>query len=1020
MPEGRTHEHTVNVALGEVLDEFRRSWRVRAERTGEVLVGGGRPDVLVLEASGWPVVVEAELANHLSAEQDAIARLGRRPVGGEHAIETAIALVYPESVQQLEGEALREVLRSTTELEYTLFTHVQDNERGRERLPELGWLKGNARELAMVLHRAATPAQRVDELADVLEGGIKDSADRFSTLHPQVGVGRGFQLAEVLGQTDDAGGQTRRMAMTMLLNALIFHEALAQAGFEISPGTRRRAVQSIDAFFGLMLLREELLEEWEAILERNYWPIFGIARELLDPALMPVATATDVLQPLWFTARRLVQGGVTRSHDLTGTVFQRLIADRKFLATYYTRPEAAALLAGLALPLEQAPGGADWGDADTLTAMQIGDFACGTGTLLSAAYQRLSLLHELHGGDPQGLHGPMMRNGLVGADVLNISVHLTAAMLAGSHPDTPFDGECLLTMKYGEMEDGTAAIGSLDMLSPQMNLELIEQALATTAGGRKTEDLSEITTRVGHGKFDLVIMNPPYKRSTGNEGDSEGMGNAAFAAFQTSKETQKRMQDRLRLMRGSSALGSGNAGLGSDFVDLALRKEHNDGRLALVLPLSAMSGIEWQAARTALYDRSADICVVTIAEAGDELRSFSADTHMAECLVSCEPKGSCGPGQEPRGFFAVLSQQPSSTLEGDLIAARVRALVAGGTVRRLEEGLLGGTPIRIGDEHLGTLVDCPIGEDGPWPLVGLSDIELSQVAYRLSRGQLAHLGEPGVHTPVPIAAVGDIAGRGPYHADIYWDNADGSPRGPFELIKPAVSTVPTYPMLWAHDAKAERRLVVSPDSEGQIKSVNASADQERITEKAAKVWQTASRAHYNRDLRFNSQSLIVALTRERAIGGRAWPSVIFEKPEHEYAFALWSNSTLGLLLHWWMANKSQSGRGTTTVKSIPYFPTLDVRALTAEQHARAQQAFEGLGGERFLPFDQIDEDPARAKLDRALLVEVLELPEVVCGPDGPLALLRRKLAAEPQIHGDKKSRVVFTDTGERSVRRWNR
>jgi hypothetical protein len=43
----------------------------------------------------------------------------------------------------------------------------------------------------------------------------------------------------------------------------------------------------------------------------------------------------------------------------------------------------------------------------------------------------------------------MMRQGLVGLDVLTVAVHLTAAMLAGSYPDTPFDGECLLTMPYG-------------------------------------------------------------------------------------------------------------------------------------------------------------------------------------------------------------------------------------------------------------------------------------------------------------------------------------------------------------------------------------------------------------------------------------------------------------------------------------------------------------------------------------------------------------------------------------------
>lgn len=77
----------------------------------------------------------------------------------------------------------------------------------------------------------------------------------------------------------------------------------------------------------------------------------------------------------------------------------------------------------------------------------------------------MSLLHELHGGEPSRLHGPMMRHGLVGLDVVKIAVHLTAAMLASSHPDTPFDGECLLTMPYGGQGDGSVALGSLELLA---------------------------------------------------------------------------------------------------------------------------------------------------------------------------------------------------------------------------------------------------------------------------------------------------------------------------------------------------------------------------------------------------------------------------------------------------------------------------------------------------------------------------------------------------------------------------
>lgn len=118
-----------------------------------------------------------------------------------------------------------------------------------------------------------------------------------------------------------------------------------------------------------------------------------------------------------------------------------------------------------------------------------------------------------------------------------------------------------------------------------------------------------------------------------------------------------------------------------------------------------------------------------------------------------------------------------------------------------------------------------------------------------------------------------------------------------------------------------------------------------------------------------------------------------------------------------MSNKSQEGRGTTTPTGIPHFHTLDLRRISARQHRAARTAFAQLADNRFAPFDQIDEDPARAELDRRLLVDVLGLPSSLCDVGGPMELLRRKLAAEPQIRANKQARLVFTAEGERNERR---
>ena len=171
--------------------------------------------------------------------------------------------------------------------------------------------------------------------------------------------------------------------------------------------------------------------------------------------------------------------------------------------------------------------------------------------LLSTAYQRMSLLHELHGGDPGKLHGPMMRHGLVGLDVLNIAVHLTAAMLASSHPDTPFDGECLLAMPYGGQDDESVAVGSMDLLAEHVQRSLMDTAAAVSAGGRAPEEVRDLVSRMGHAKFDLVIMNPPFTRPTNHEAEHADVPIPAYAAFETTPEEQSAMAARVKtLARG--------------------------------------------------------------------------------------------------------------------------------------------------------------------------------------------------------------------------------------------------------------------------------------------------------------------------------------------------------------------------------------------------------------------------------------------------------------------------------------
>ena len=160
------------------------------------------------------------------------------------------------------------------------------------------------------------------------------------------------------------------------------------------------------------------------------------------------------------------------------------------------------------------------------------------------------------------------------------------------------------------------------------------------------------------------------------------------------------------------------------------------------------------------------------------------------------------------------------------------------------------------------------------------------------------------------------------------------------------------------------------------------------------------------ELQFNANSLAVMFTEEKALGIALIPNVCFTKEKYEYAWTLWCNSTFGLLAHWMHSGTQQEGRGKMSRAAFDAMPTLDVRKLSADALANAEQAFNELKYQEMLPFNQIDADPVRHELDRLLLSEVLgitetERPDVHEG----LALLRKMLCKEPSIQGDKKSKV---------------
>ena len=957
----RQTEPNVNNALGSLLQDMLPRSQVRSENTQAISGHSGlRPDIIVTAPGRSPVVVEAEYMPARTVEPEATSRLGLEVASNGRIIEAAIALRYPDAIS--DAHDLRAAL-SSARLGYCVFTE----DGGESRFPESGWLEGAVEDVADMVRLVSVPQRAVDRATTTLQEGIDGAAKLLDELN-ETRSGVTTAIASLLGMTNVP--QTRRMACAIIANALVFHERIAGMHDGVKPLT-------VVCGDGVDNPQGEVIASWDDILKINYWAIFAIAKDILQQ--MPSGDAADILRRLRNTAQSVNATGVDNAHDLTGRIFQRLIADRKYLATFYTLPASAALLARLAVAKME---GVDWSSPEAIGKLRIGDFACGTGALLSAVYEQIAARHERTGGDAEALHKVMMEEVLYGCDVMPSAVHITGSTLSGVEPSVLFNNSHLYTMPYGRMKDDSVMIGSLELLQSSNVLTLFntsDPAMRTGSAGEETA--AQIHAEIPDESYDLVIMNPPFTRATNHGGAHADITNPAFAAFDTSRADQTAMGNRINRL-GDDTCYHGNAGIASAFAALAHRKLKHGGTLALVLPLVATTGLSWGRFRKLLSKDYTDLEILSIAASNITDLSFSADTGLAECLVVAR-KLKISEKSTARGRFTSLSYRP----QGFAHASETSKTVIYSTeVRRIEDAPYGGTPLTIGEEWSGVSISRPLETDGKnWSAVRLFDCSLAQTAYALSQSRLWL---PGSTSPVELktALLGDICKLGLVDRDI----TGPAPRGPFDKVAP--NPTATYPALWSHNSRQQTRMVCLPDSQLLVRS--------GMEAKADDVWETASQAHLNRGFRFNTQPLAIAFTDQHSIGGRAWPNVNLSVREQNIALTLWGNSTLGILCYWWNAGRQDAGRGDMTIRSAEYIPVLDFRALTDAQLRTSEAIFDELRDKELKPayLADADADPNRALLDRRVVCDLLGFDEDTYASVRRLAA---KWCAEPSVHGGK-------------------
>ena len=977
----KQHENTITTKLVDLLNGMRSTWTLE-EQTRPFKNNQRCPDIFVTELGREPVAIEVKLdgkSPNTQGEGQAAQHLGEEllpaPNMVAETLTAAMALRIPTRFLQVKRRDLELALRQADDVHYVLLSR---NEADTNRFPREGWAKGTVNDVAIALQLGATPNSKIQEAAALLEYRINQAAlllEASIATRPSIGAA----IGDILYQKPVE--QTIRMAMLIITNAFVFQSSLAGKPEMEQVSSLAHLTTDTDTPINY----SDVLKDWNIIHAVNYRHIFDVARQLVDAIATDDELVGKVLSILCRAARELVSKGIAQVHELAGIVFQRLIVDRKYIKANYTRPEAVALLSTLVLPMEHQ-------HSDNVHKLKVADFACGTGALLNGVYQRILSMYEQTGCIGSDIHRRMMEYNIGGCDIMPNASHLTAALLTSTYPDTKIGQTRIHTLPYGKQADGSYALGALDLLNePEQTLtfHLMERESRQVGGeGDTTVDRQRAFL---HREFDIVVDNPPFSKPNADSGSS--IPKPVFEGSERSQEDTTAMRRALR--KEDIRVANGQAGLASYFVDLADRmlKSNGNSTMGFILPATALASPHWQKVRDMWAAEYHSVIVVTIADAEISSCTFSSDTGMAECMVVATKGKGHNTG---RGKFISLLHQPRSLLEAVAMGNNILRI---DSTRKMEDTPIGGDELKVGDEIVGHLLDCPLPVGEAWAASRVKAMELIQAAHRLTNGELWL---PTQTTPieVPICRVEDIATIGMSHLDVFGGNG----RGAFDMGTGCTDS-DDYPCLWKVKSPAQRAMLVQPDSHGILRP-NGRPKLQQLLERN-------SCAHYNLGLRFNANSVLALFTEKPALGVSLIKNVAFENPRYEIVWTLWCNTTLGLFCHWEHSSKQQPGRGMLSQLTLYTLPTLDVRCLSAEALASAEQIFDEMKHKRMLPFNESDRDTVRHELDRRFLTEVLGITSE--DVHAAVGRLREKLCAEPSIHGGKKSRCDLAAEARRGV-----
>ena len=297
------------------------------------------------------------------------------------------------------------------------------------------------------------------------------------------------------------------------------------------------------------------------------------------------------------------------------------------------------------------------------------------------------------------LHKALIEKVVGGADVVQAAIHITAATLAAMSPSVRFDQMQLHTLRLGVDSNKRVWLGSLDWLKADDIQSFFSTNEAQIGGQGSGGGL------VKRPQADLVISNPPYTRRGSDGGKQEAISRVFSVPKGDSQSAKAITKWTSKMIKGTPA--NQIAGHGSSFAVLADRIVKPGGRIAFVLPVTALFGDSWQGIRSMWASKYEVEYVVSSHDPNS--RSMSYDTDIAEALLVARRLAK-GENPSGRGRFINLWNAPRQETDA-LALVRAISAAAATPVLRSDGPPVGGSPLILGGEQWGEIVDAPVGEE---------------------------------------------------------------------------------------------------------------------------------------------------------------------------------------------------------------------------------------------------------------------------------------------------------------------